>query len=122
MLKKLLPVVLALALSAPALAATAAKKAPAPAPKVEDKSASVKEAMEAKLGTTLINRTTRRMDLTEEGKFFFERAKAILQQMDELEERLSLHRQTPSGRLRINAASPFMLHAIVPYIPEFREL
>ena len=53
MLKKLLPVVLALALSAPALAATAAKKAPAPAPKVEDKSASVKEAMEAKLGTKI---------------------------------------------------------------------
>ena len=51
MLKKLLPVVLALALSAPALAATAAKKAPAP--KVEDKSASVKEAMEAKLGTKI---------------------------------------------------------------------
>ena len=51
MLKKLLPVMLALALSAPALAATAAKKAPAP--KVEDKSASVKEAMEAKLGTKI---------------------------------------------------------------------
>ncbi len=53
MLKKLLPVMLALALSAPALAATTAKKAPAPAPKVEDKSASVKEAMEAKLGTKI---------------------------------------------------------------------
>ena len=44
--------------------------------------------LEAKLGTTLINRTTRRMDLTEEGRFFLERAKSILQQMDELEERL----------------------------------
>ncbi|MHC6227532.1 LysR substrate-binding domain-containing protein [Pseudomonas sp. X10] len=76
--------------------------------------------LEAKLGTTLINRTTRRMDLTEEGRFFLERAKAILEQMDDLEERLSLHRQTPSGRLRINAAAPFMLHAIVPWIGEFR--
>lgn len=78
--------------------------------------------LEAKLGTTLVNRTTRRMDLTEEGRFFFDRAKAILQQMDELEERLSLHRQTPSGRLRINAAAPFMLHAIVPWVGEFRQL
>ena len=78
--------------------------------------------LEAKLGTTLINRTTRRMDLTEEGRYFFERAKAILQQMDELEERLSQHRQTPSGRLRINAAAPFMLHAIVPWVGEFRRL
>lgn len=78
--------------------------------------------LEAKLETTLINRTTRRMDLTEEGKFFFERAKQILNQMDELEERLSLRQQTPAGRLRINAASPFMLHAVVPYIAEFRSL
>lgn len=78
--------------------------------------------LESKLATTLINRTTRRMDLTEEGKFFFERAKRILEQMDELEERLALRQQTPSGRLRINAASPFMLHSVVPYIDEFRRL
>ncbi|PWB35457.1 LysR family transcriptional regulator [Pseudomonas sp. SDI] len=78
--------------------------------------------LEAKLGTTLINRTTRRMDLTEEGRFFFARAKAILAQMDELEEHLSMHRQTPSGRLRINAALPFMLHSIVPWVGEFRAL
>lgn len=78
--------------------------------------------LEAKLDTTLINRTTRRMDLTEEGKYFFEQAKLILDQMDQLEERLSSRQQTPSGRLRINAASPFMLHATVPYIDEFRQL
>lgn len=76
--------------------------------------------LESKLDTTLINRTTRRMDLTEEGRFFFEKAKQILQQMDELEERLAVRHQTPSGRLRVNAASPFMLHAIVPYVGEFR--
>jgi len=78
--------------------------------------------LEAKLETTLINRTTRRMDLTEEGRFFLEKAKQILAQMDELEERLSLRQQVPSGRLRINAASPFMLHAVVPYVAEFRRL
>ena len=78
--------------------------------------------LEAKLDTTLINRTTRRMVLTEEGKFFFERAKHILEQMDELEERLIAHQRTPSGRLRINGAASFVLHAIVPYIPEFRAL
>jgi DNA-binding transcriptional LysR family regulator len=77
--------------------------------------------LEAKLETTLINRTTRRMDLTEEGKFFLERARLILAQMEELEERLSLRQQTPAGRLRINAASPFMLHSVVPYVAEFRE-
>jgi len=78
--------------------------------------------LEAKLGTTLLNRTTRRMDLTEEGKFFLERARQILGQMEALEERMSLRQQTPCGRLRINAASPFMLHCIVPYVAEFRAL
>ncbi|MBX8575682.1 LysR family transcriptional regulator [Pseudomonas cichorii] len=78
--------------------------------------------LEAKLETTLINRTTRRMDLTEEGKFFLARARQILEQMEDLEEHLSLSRQKPSGRLRINAASPFMLHSVVPYVAEFREL
>ncbi|HCT06618.1 MAG TPA: LysR family transcriptional regulator, partial [Pseudomonas sp.] len=67
-------------------------------------------------------RTTRRMDLTEEGKYFFEQAKVILAQMDELEERLSSRQKKPAGRLRINAAVPFMLHGIVPYIAEFRSL
>ncbi|MCV4342699.1 LysR family transcriptional regulator [Pseudomonas capsici] len=78
--------------------------------------------LEAKLETTLINRTTRRMDLTEEGKFFLERARQILEQMEDLEEHLSLSRQRPSGRLRVNAASPFMLHSVVPYVAEFRQL
>lgn len=77
--------------------------------------------LEAKLETTLINRTTRRMDLTEEGKYFLEQARQILAQMEDLEERLSLRHQTPAGRLRINAASPFMLHSVVPYIAEFRQ-
>jgi DNA-binding transcriptional LysR family regulator len=77
--------------------------------------------LEEKLGTTLLNRTTRRMKLTEEGEFFLENARHILEQMDALEERLALRQQSPAGRLRINAASPFMLHAVVPHIGAFRE-
>ncbi|MEE4749146.1 LysR family transcriptional regulator [Pseudomonas alliivorans] len=77
--------------------------------------------LEAKLETTLINRTTRRMDLTEEGKFFLTRARMILEQMESLEEHLMSSRQTPAGRLRVNAASPFMLHSVVPHVAEFRQ-
>ncbi|MNO45233.1 HTH-type transcriptional regulator DmlR [compost metagenome] len=78
--------------------------------------------LEEKLATTLLNRTTRRMKLTEEGAFFLENARHILEQMESLEERLALRQQTPAGRLRINAASPFMLHAVVPHIDAFRQL
>src|SRR5690606_23980191 len=71
--------------------------------------------LEDKLGSTLLNRTTRRMQLTEEGRFFLEKARSILQQMEELEDHLSARQQRPAGRLRINAATPFMLHAVVPH-------
>jgi DNA-binding transcriptional LysR family regulator len=65
--------------------------------------------LEAKLGTTLINRTPRRMDLTEEDKYFFERAKRILDQMDELEEHLTVVSKRRPGsshqrRLSLHAA------------------
>ena len=73
--------------------------------------------LEQKLETTLLNRTTRRIDLTEEGRIFLDRARAILEAIEEAEEQLALHR--PAGRLRINAASPFMLHVVVPLIDEF---
>ena len=51
--------------------------------------------LEHKLGTTLLNRTTRRMELTEEGRYFLDQARQILQQMEALEERLALRRQSP---------------------------
>lgn len=78
--------------------------------------------LEKKLGTTLLRRTTRRLELTEEGKTFLARTRAILDAMDEAEDELLARRQQPAGLLRVNAASPFMLHAIVPLLPEFSAL
>lgn len=76
--------------------------------------------LEEKLATSLLTRTTRRMLLTEEGKLFLEKARAILLAMDDVEESIHLRRQKLAGRLRIDAASPFMLHCIVPHVAQFR--
>lgn len=76
--------------------------------------------LEKKLDTTLLRRTTRRIALTEEGAAFLAHARAILASIDEAEELMAARRQKPSGRLRVNAATPFMLHAVVPLVPEFR--
>ena len=76
--------------------------------------------LERKLDTTLLRRTTRRLELTEEGRVFLAHARAILASIDDAEEQMSARRQQPAGRLRVNAASPFMLHAIVPLVAEFR--
>lgn len=77
--------------------------------------------LEQKLGTTLMRRSTRRLELTEEGQFFLARARKVLASVEEAEEQLALRRDQPAGRLRINAASPFMLHVLVPLIGGFRE-
>ncbi|MDM0049406.1 LysR substrate-binding domain-containing protein [Variovorax sp. J22R115] len=77
--------------------------------------------LERKLDTTLLRRTTRRLELTEEGRAFLAHARAILASIDEAEEQMAARRQKPAGRLRVNAASPFMLHAIVPLVAEFRQ-
>lgn len=76
--------------------------------------------LEKKLDTTLLRRTTRRTELTEEGQGFLLRTRAILASIEEAEEHLAARRQQPAGRLRVNAATPFMLHAVVPLVPAFR--
>jgi DNA-binding transcriptional LysR family regulator len=76
--------------------------------------------LEKKLETTLLRRTTRRIELTEEGRAFLAHARAILGALDAAEEQMALRRQQPAGRLRVNAATPFMLHAVVPLVPAFR--
>ena len=77
--------------------------------------------LEEKLDTTLLNRTTRRLVLTEEGSNFLQRARAILASVDEAEEQMARRRQQPAGRLRVNAAMPYMLHVLVPLVPAFRQ-
>ncbi|QBQ97257.1 LysR substrate-binding domain-containing protein [Paraburkholderia pallida] len=75
--------------------------------------------LEKQLGVALILRTTRRLQLTEEGELFLERARAILTAMEDAEEAVSRHREQPSGRLRVDAATPFMLHCVVPHMAAF---
>ncbi|ROH79478.1 LysR family transcriptional regulator [Lonsdalea populi] len=76
--------------------------------------------LENKLGVTLLHRTTRRLVLSEEGQLFLVHARGVIQAVEQAEEQLALSREQPCGRLRINAATTFMQHVIVPLIPEFR--
>ena len=77
--------------------------------------------LEEKLQTTLLRRTTRRLELTEEGSSFLHSARAITASVDEAEEQMAARRMRPAGRLRVDAATPFMLHVLVPLIAGFRE-
>ncbi|MBG6221429.1 MULTISPECIES: LysR family transcriptional regulator [unclassified Janthinobacterium] len=78
--------------------------------------------LEDKLATSLLTRTTRRMELTEEGQLFLDKARAILASMEDVEESIRIRRQKPAGRLCVDAASPFMFHCVVPHVAEFRAM
>ncbi|BAN98195.1 lysR family transcriptional regulator [Plautia stali symbiont] len=75
--------------------------------------------LESKLQTTLLHRTTRRLALTEEGLIFLDHARQILASVEQAEEHIAQRRDMPSGRLRVNANTPFTLHVIVPLVAEF---
>lgn len=77
--------------------------------------------LEEKLEVTLLRRTTRRLELTEEGAAFLAQARRILAAVEEAEEQMALRRQVPAGRLRIDAATPFVLHVLVPLVASFRQ-
>lgn len=77
--------------------------------------------LEEKLLTTLLRRTTRRLELTEEGTAFLASARGILAAVDDAEELMAARRLRPVGTLRVDAATPFMLHVLVPLVEGFRQ-
>ncbi|MFP8966130.1 LysR substrate-binding domain-containing protein [Pokkaliibacter sp. CJK22405] len=76
--------------------------------------------LEERLETTLLQRTTRRMQLTEEGEVLLREAERLLEALTQAEESVVNSRRTPEGRLRVDAAATFMSHALAPVIGEFR--
>jgi DNA-binding transcriptional LysR family regulator len=78
--------------------------------------------LEDKLQTSLLRRTTRRLDLTDEGCVFIEDARRILDAVRNAEEGMMERRGQLSGPLRVDAVTPFMLHVLVPLMPGYRAL
>jgi DNA-binding transcriptional LysR family regulator len=70
---------------------------------------------------SLLNRTTRQLSLTEEGERYFRRMQVVLQEMAAAENELLESRTTPRGLLRVDAATPVILHFLMPLIKPFRE-
>jgi len=77
--------------------------------------------LEQKLDIQLLNRTTRQISLTHEGERYFTRVQKILQEMAAAENDLLEHRNDPQGLLRIDAATPVILHVLSPLVAEFTE-
>lgn len=76
-------------------------------------------ALETQLGVRLLNRTTRRVGLTEQGASFLERVRPGLAQLDAAFEALDAARDRPAGKLRINLPRTVAERLILPRLPAF---
>lgn len=74
--------------------------------------------LEARLGVRLLNRSTRKLQLTAEGAAFYERSARLLADLDEAERTASAG-EHPVGRISLNTNASFGTHILAPLIPEF---
>lgn len=78
-------------------------------------------ALEQALGSQLINRTTRRIDITEAGRRFYEDVVNIMQLLGEAEERVRIGREAATGVMRVATSVSFGIERVAPVLPEFMQ-
>ncbi len=78
--------------------------------------------LEQRLGVRLLNRTTRRLSLTDDGQRFYSRARELLASLDEFESEMTSRTGEPSGLLRINAPLTFGVLHLAPLWGRFSAL
>jgi DNA-binding transcriptional LysR family regulator len=76
--------------------------------------------LEDHLGTRLLQRTTRRVSLTEAGQLYLNRVRSILQDIDEAHEVTRLSTNELTGVLRLHATPVLATHLLGPNVAEFR--
>lgn len=76
-------------------------------------------AIEQRLGARLLHRTTRRQQLSDVGRLYYERCKHVLAEVELAEASASELQATPRGRLRVIAPVSFGSHSLVPALTEF---
>ncbi len=76
---------------------------------------------EKRLGVKLLQRSTRKLSLTEAGAIYFERARNIVTELDEASDVIRGLSKTPSGLLRVTAPAAFGRLYIAPYLDEFHK-
>ncbi len=77
--------------------------------------------LEARLGVRLIERSTRRLALTGEGQFYYERSQALLGQLDETEQQIAQGGAEAEGVVRVTSSVTFGTAALEPILPAFLE-
>ncbi|APW36012.1 LysR family transcriptional regulator [Rhodoferax koreense] len=76
--------------------------------------------LERHLGTKLLHRTTRRINVTPEGTAYYERAKHLIGELEDMDENAARARARPQGRIRIDVGSVLANMILIPALPSFR--
>ncbi|MGO7338130.1 LysR family transcriptional regulator [Rhizobium leguminosarum] len=79
------------------------------------------QSLEDRLGVRLLNRTTRKVSLTETGKYYYERSLQILAELDEADRTAGALSTTPRGTLKVYTSSA-IVRFLLPVVSEFMEL
>lgn len=79
-------------------------------------------ALEERLGTRLLNRTTRRQSLTDFGKTYVEQCRDILERVAIVDQDAEASQTKPRGLLRITAPTTFGAEVLMPALQRYREL
>lgn len=79
-------------------------------------------SLEEELGTRLLQRSTRRIGLTEAGNLFFGRIEAIVDELDHARDEALAVSASPLGTLRLTASVAFGHQCLLPLLPSFRAL
>ena len=79
------------------------------------------QSLEERLGVRLLNRTTRKVSLTETGKYYYERSSQILAELDEADRTAGALSTTPRGTLRVYTSSA-IVRFLLPVVSEYMEL
>lgn len=77
------------------------------------------QQLEARLRVKLLNRTTRKVNVTADGAAYYERVIKLLADLDDAETSLSNASLQPRGRLRVDVPSPFARMILIPALPAF---
>jgi DNA-binding transcriptional LysR family regulator len=78
--------------------------------------------LEDRLGTRLLNRTTRRQSLTEFGRAYYERCKIVLAEAEAADSLAPVAGTVPRGRLRVNAPVTFGAHCLAPLLARYLQV
>ena len=76
-------------------------------------------ALERSLSVKLLNRSTRKLSLTEGGALFYEHCARIVQEAELAEQRLTRTQSEPAGLVRVTAAPAFAVRHVLPALTEF---